>query len=268
MIWFADYDLIDTYKIKINEGRYFSREFPTDSNAVVINEAAKKAIGLETAVGKRVYDTSAEPRYMQIVGVLEDFHFESMHTQVRPIIIIPQRSTGDLTSVRIAGGNISAVVEFIEDAWDKYSNGQAFQFVFMDDEFNRIYSAELKTGELFTSFSILAMVIACLGLFGLAAYHTVQKTKEIGIRKVMGASIGNILYLLVKQFTKWVVVANIIAWPVSYWIMNNWLESFAYRVEISYSIFMLSAAVSLVVALITVSSQVIKAASQNPVVHG
>lgn len=266
MIWFADFDLINTYNIDMAEGRYFSKEFTTDSSAVVINEAAKKALGLENAVGKRLYDASAEPRWMQIVGVVKDFHFESMHTKVRPMIIIPQSSTGEFTSVKIAGGDIQETVKFIEETWNKYSNGQAFQFVFMDDEFNRIYSAELKTGELFTSFSILAIIIACLGLFGLSAFITIQKTKEIGIRKVLGASTENILYLLVKEFTKWVVLANIIAWPVSYFIMSNWLEGFAYRVDINFSIFILSALGSLVIAFITVSSQVIKAASKNPII--
>lgn len=179
MLWFADFDLINTYNIKMVEGRYFSKEYTTDSTAVVINEAAKKALGLENAVGKRLYDTYGGQRFMQIVGVVKDFHFESMHTEVSPMIIIPQRSTGDLASVKIAGGNIQETVKFIEETWNKYSNGQAFQFVFMDDEFNRIYSAELKTGELFKSFSILAIVIASLGLFGLSAFITIQKQKRL-----------------------------------------------------------------------------------------
>ena len=244
-------------------------EHPSDSNGVVINESAARAMGIQTLSGQRIVNRGRRPedtRFMPIIGIVKDFHFESMHNAVRPMIIFPMQFNGRVTAVRIAGGDIQSTINYLETTWKKYAFDQAFEYVFMDDEFNRIYSAELTTGKLFQTFSLLAVFIACLGLFGLAAFITMQKTKEIGIRKVMGASIGGILFLLIKEFTKWVIIANLIAWPLSYWGMSNWLNNFAYRVDIGIFVFAIAGFMSLLVAMLTVSSQVLKAATQNPAV--
>ncbi len=266
-LWFADYDLQETYQLEMVEGRFFSEEFPSDSQGVVINEKAVKALGLKDPIGKRLVDRGRNPedtRYMPIIGVVKDFNFESLHTEIRPMAIFPIRFNGRLTAVRVSPQNIRATMSFLENTWKDFAYDQAFEYTFMDDEFARIYSAEERTAELFTSFSILAVLIACLGLFGLAAFITEQRTKEIGVRKVMGASIPSILLLLVKQFSKWVLIANLIAWPVAYLGMSSWLENFAYRIDLGWTIFILSGLISLVVSIITVGSQVIKAASLNP----
>jgi putative ABC transport system permease protein len=266
-LWFGDYDLKDTYQLEMVEGRYFSEEFPADSQAVVLNEKAVQAIGIENPVGKRLIDRgpNGEARYMPIIGVVKDFHFESMHSAIRPMAIFPMRGNGRLTAARISAQNIMSTISFIEDTWKEYAFDQAFEYVFMDDEFARIYAAEETTANLFTVFSMLAVFIACLGLFGLAAFITEQRTKEIGIRKVMGASVPEILLILVKEFTKWVLIANIIAWPLSYIGMSSWLENFAYRIDIGWGIFILSGVISLIISILTVSSQVVKAATANPV---
>jgi putative ABC transport system permease protein len=202
---------------------------------------------------------------MPIIGVVKDFHFESMHSAIRPMAIFPIRFNGRLTAARISAQNINSTIGFIEETWKDFAFDQAFEYVFMDDEFARIYSAEKITANLFTAFSLLAVFIACLGLYGLAAFITEQRTKEIGIRKIMGASIAGILLILLKEFTKWVLIANIIAWPLSYLGMSSWLENFAYRIDIGWGIFILSTLVSLVISIFTVSSQVIRAAASNPI---
>lgn len=267
-LWFGDYDMKDTYQLEMAEGRYFSEEYPADSNSVVLNEKAVKALGIVDPIGKRLIDRGRNPediRYMPIIGVVKDFHFESMHSAIRPMAIFPIRFNGRLTAARISAQNINSTIGFIEETWKDFAFDQAFEYVFMDDEFARVYSAEKITANLFTAFSLLAVFIACLGLYGLAAFITEQRTKEIGIRKIMGASIAGILLILLKEFTKWVLIANIIAWPLSYLGMNSWLENFAYRIDIGWGIFILSTLVSLVISILTVSSQVIKAAVSNPV---
>lgn len=267
-LWFADYDLDETYQLEMAQGRFFSEEFPSDSSGVVLNEKAVKALGIEDPIGKRLVDRGRNPedtRYMPIIGVVKDFHFESMHSAIRPLAIFPIRFNGRLTAARISAQNISSTISSIEDTWKDFAFDQAFEYVFMDDEFKRIYAAEQVTANLFTGFSMHAVFIACLGLFGLAAFITEQRTKEIGIRKVMGASIPRILLILLKEFTKWVIIANIIAWPLSYMGMSSWLENFAYRIDIGWGIFILSGLISLVISIITVGSQVLRAATSNPV---
>jgi putative ABC transport system permease protein len=168
-------------------------------------------------------------------------------------------------SVRIAANDIPGTVEFIKEKWLKYAGQQAFEYTFLDDDFAKIHADEQRTGKLFTTFSILAIFVACLGLLGLAAYTAEQRTKEIGIRKTLGASDASILVLLSKEFTKWVIISNLIAWPVAYYLMNKWLQDFHYRIEIDYWAFLISGIVSLTVAIITVISQALKAALANPI---
>jgi len=266
--WFADFDLVDTYEIEMAQGRYFSEEFPTDSNAVVINEKAVRAMGITDPIGKSIIDLGPTPeqtRHYPIIGVMKDFHFESLHSEIRPMMILPIRFNGRYTAVRLSPENMSNTIELMDQTWKELAYDQTFEYVFMDEDFGRLYSAEQRTSDIFTSFSVLAIMIACLGLFGLAAFITERRTKEIGIRKVMGASIFNILLLLSKQFSKWVLIANFIAWPLSYWVMNSWLQDFAYREELGLGVFLISGIIALVIAIVTVSFQVIKAATSNPV---
>ncbi len=266
-MWFADYDLAETYGIEMLEGRFFSEEFPSDSQGVVVNEKAVKALGLEDPIGKRIIDRGRRPedtRFFPIIGVMKDFHFESLHSEVRPIMVMPMRGNGRYTAVRIAPNDIKSTMQYIEATWKDFAFDQDFEYTFMDDQFARLYAAEQRTSNLFTTFSVLAVSIACLGLLGLAAFVTEQRTKEIGIRKVMGATVPSILFLLVKEFTKWVILANLIAWPLAYFAMNDWLSSFAYRIDIGFGIFVIAGVISLFVSVATVMSQVVRASLSNP----
>jgi putative ABC transport system permease protein len=178
---------------------------------------------------------------------------------------IPKNNTGRYLSVRISHDNMKETLNYIKNIWIKYSNGQAFEYEFFDNHFERIYLAEKNTEYIFFIFSILAIAIACFGLFGLSAFVAERRTKEVGIRKILGSSTQGVVLLLIKQFLKWVAIASIIAWPLAWYIMNTWLADFAYRVEISWSIFLIATVMALLITVITVSSQAIKAAVANPV---
>ncbi len=264
----TDYDFAKTLKLKIAEGRYFSRENTTDTLAVVLNESAVKLMGIKDPVGKRIIYPGRNPQEnvpYKIIGVLKDFHYESLHQKIRPLGILLNRGQTAFLPVRIKGTDVPGAISFIEQEWKKFVPNKPFEYFFLDDDFNKLYNSEQKTGEIFTVFSVLAIFIACLGLFGLAAFTAERRTKEIGIRKVLGASVPGIVILLSKEFTKWVLLANIIAWPIAYYFMKNWLQNFAYRIDPGLGTFILSAIIALFIALITVSVQAIKVAVANPV---
>ncbi len=266
----TDYDFAATYEIEMAAGRYFSRDWSTDSAAVVINETAARVLGTGDPVGKTLINVGPRPDLSQshtIIGVARDFHFESLHQQIRPLAIklFNRNNRGRFVSVRIAAEDISNTVSTIENTWHKFAGNQAFEYIFFDQEFGKLYESEQRTGKILTVFSALAIFIACLGLLGLASFTTEQRTKEIGIRKVMGASIANVVLLLSKEFTKWVLLANIVAWPLAYLAMNNWLQNFAYRINIPVWVFPAAAATALLIALLTVSYQTLRAALSNPV---
>jgi putative ABC transport system permease protein len=267
LIWrfWTDPDYADTYKIQIKQGRYFSDYQQEGQQEVVLNESGVKILGYDDPVGQKIIDQDGNA--FTIIGVVEDFHFESLHKRLNPLIIHPYspRGNGRYLSVRVNAENIRETLAFMKNTWQKYSGGQAFEYEFFDDHFAKIYISEEKTGKIFFSFSLLAILIASLGLFGLTAFITQQRTKEIGIRKILGASIPGIIFLFTKQFTRWVLVANIIAWPLAYFAMNKWLQNFAYRTSIGMETFVLSAILALLIALFTVSFQSIRAAISNPV---
>jgi putative ABC transport system permease protein len=198
---------------------------------------------------------------------MKDFHFESLHQTIKPFLIQPLGldGGGEYLSVRMAAGNVQKTLSLVEKAWKKYAGGQAFEYEFFDKHFARVYLTEQKTGQIFFIFSMLAVFIACLGLLGLTAFITEQRTKEIGIRKVLGASASQVLLLLTRQFALLVLIANLIAWPVAYWISRNWLQDFAFRTTLTVWVFALSAGLALIVALLMVSFQSIRAALANPV---
>ncbi len=267
----ADVNFAKTFGINLSQGRYYQDGSAADSQSVVINKAAIKAFQLpDNPIGEeitRLGRVAEENRNFRIIGVVDDFNFESLHSEIRPILLslFGNGGFGRYISVRVSTGNLNSTIEHIKSKWHNYAGQQAFEYTFFDDDFAQLYAAEETSKNLFTSFSILAIFIACLGLLGLAAYTSEQRTKEIGIRKTLGASVSSILVLLSKEFTKWILVANLIAWPLAYFMMSNWLQDFHYRIEISWLTFMISGVAALIVALVTVSTQALKAAYTNPV---
>ncbi len=266
----SDYDFAGTYKMQMADGRFFSKEHPSDTGAVVVNQEVEKAFGVKVIVGKYLVlpgETMADQKRFEVVGVVKDFNYHSLHEPIRPLVIslLPETSAGQFVTVRLAPGNHLSTISFIKGAWRKYAGNEEFDFNFLDNSLQNLYAADQRTSKIAGTFSVLAIFIACLGLLGLAAFTTEQRTKEIGIRKVLGASVPEVIALLSTQFAKWVLIANVVAWPLAYYVMNNWLQNFAFRAIISLWIFIASGAMALVIALLTVSLHAIKAARANPV---
>ncbi len=261
----VDYDFIELMDIKVIEGRNLSREYARDEHeAILFNEAAVRHFGLDEPIGAR-FDLFQGMKDGIVVGVVQDFNYESLHSQIMPVFlhIWPQWYSQILLKIRPE--NIQQTVQDVQEIWHTHITDWPFEYRFLDEDFDRVYRSEERFGQLVLYFSILAIFIACLGLFGLASYSTQQRTKEIGVRKVLGASISAIVILLSKEFTRWVLLANLIALPVAYYVMNRWLQNYAYRIEIGFEMFLFTAAVAFVIALFTVSYQSIKAAVANPV---
>ena len=261
---------VETYQIEMAKGRYYEEGRQSDQQSAVINEAAARELGLTDPVGKQIvaiHPNADQSLTFTIIGVLKNFHFKSLHHQINPLIVhlYGPEGRGRYVSVRIHSENIRETMTFLENTWRKFASNQAFEYEFFDDHFAGIYQAEERTGQIFFSFSLLAIIIASLGLFGLAAFVTEQRTKEIGIRKVLGATESGIVFLLSRQFTKWVVLSNLFAWPIAYYFMRKWLQRFAYQTSISAWYFLFAFIVVLFVALLTVCYQTVKAARSNPV---
>ncbi len=266
----TDYDFIPTYGISMAAGRNFSRDYRTDTSNFVINESAVKAIGWkspEQAVGK---DLKYGFIKGHIIGVVKDFHFESLHQPIKPMIFIMPASTGNNSfynniSIKISGQNISSALATIQNTWQKYNPDLPYQYTFLDENFSKLYASEQKQETIFMVFAFIAIFIACLGLFGLSAFAISQRVKEIGVRKVLGANVPGIVALISKDFLKLVMIASVIAFPIAWYAMDKWLHDFAYRVNIQWWVFLLAAVSALLIALLTVSFQAIKAAVANPV---
>ncbi len=266
--WSIDYDYVTTLGMEILKGRNFSREFSTDSNGVIINETAARLFGYQNPIGKKISKlidiTSAATKNYTVIGVVKNFHFASLRENISALCMVLDKST-DAVSFRLSTDNIAGTVKNAEAIWKKLAPGEAFSYSFLNEDFNAIYASEQRTGKIFIVFALLAIFIACLGLLGLATYAAEQRTKEIGIRKVLGASVSNIAGMLSKDFLKLVIIAAVITFPVAWWAMNKWLQDFAYRINISWWIFMVAGLAAVLIALITVSFQAIKAAVSNPV---
>jgi putative ABC transport system permease protein len=261
---FVDYDYIETFEIPMVEGRSFSREHSTDAEtAFIVNEEAVRQMGLEKpVVGKMFGFWNIDG---QIIGVMKDAHFQILHQKIEPLVFKIFPAWLRRMYVKIRSDNVSATLASLNKTWDEMNLGYPFEYQFLDENFHDLYKSEARLGKIFRSFGALAVFIACLGLFGLASFIAEQRTKEIGIRKVLGSSTVGIVSLLNLQFLRWIVVATLIAWPLSYFVMQKWLEKFAYRADIAIWIFPLSAALGLAVALLTVSLQTLRAARANPV---
>jgi putative ABC transport system permease protein len=264
----VDYDFIPTYDIHLVEGRNFSRNFSTDTINYVVNEAGVKILGwksLQAALGKDIAYGGAKGK---IIGVTDDFHFESMHQKIAPLLMrMPAFNQGGYgnISVKISGSDIPSTINTIQNIWYKYLPESPFIYTFLDESYARLYDAEQKQGTIFTIFACIAIFIACLGLFGLSAFSITQRMKEIGIRKVLGASVNSLLTLLSKDFLKLVLIAAIIALPVAWFSMTRWLQDFAYRIDIQWWVLAVAGIVAGLIAFATISFQAIKAALVNPV---
>lgn len=257
------YDFTDLYGIKIVEGRNFSREFPSDEDgAFLINETAKNTLGQHFQLGMDFKHWRGQGN---IVGVMQDFHLNSLHEEIKPLYFFLNPKRGLQLSIKVRGGNIPETIEYIREAFKKISPNYPFEYRFFDDIFNMAYLSEQKLEKIFTIFTVLAIFIACMGVFGLSSFMADQKRKEIGIRKVLGASSSKIVYLLSRDLLRIVILANLIAWPIAYYAMYKWLQNFAYRINISIGIFILSSILILTVSFGTLSYQALKAAFTNPV---
>jgi putative ABC transport system permease protein len=260
-IWTVDDDYIKTLGINLIAGRNFSKTMPTDSQSVIINKSMAEKLGLENPVGQRISNGWA--KYL-VIGMVEDFHYESMKQKVEPLCLLLGNSN-DVVSVKIDGANTQQALADIKAVWKDFSPNQAMRYSFLDERFAAMYRDVERTGVIFTSFSVLAIIVACLGLFALAAFMAEQRRKEIGIRKVVGASMPRIVALLSKNFLLLILIAFAVAAPLAWWGMTVWLQDFSYRAPISWWIFPFAALVAVLIGLITVSSQAIKAAVANPI---
>ncbi|MCI0696540.1 ABC transporter permease [candidate division KSB1 bacterium] len=261
----VDYDFVPSYNLELKAGRNFSEDFTTDDKTALLNELAVKQLGfesIESAVNQKIRrgrDT------LTVVGVVANFHQQGLQKAIDPIIMLLRPDIRGYYSAKIQTTDVQGTIAALQKIWDKHFPADPFSFFFLDELFDQQYRADMVFGKVFGAFAFLAVLIACFGLLGLSAYNVVQRTKEIGVRKVLGASVVSIAGLLSKDFVKLVLVANLAAWPIAYFAMNRWLQDFAYRIEIGLWVFALAGGVALLIALLTVSTQAIKAALANPV---
>jgi putative ABC transport system permease protein len=259
-----DYDFVPAFGLEIKAGRNFSRAFKTDEKAVLLNEKAARLLGFENN-GKAINEMiNSSGDTVKVLGIVADYHHQGLQKVIDPMIFRLRHDMRDAYSIKISTGNMSETIAAIEKTWNGFFPTDPFNYFFLDELFDSQYKSDKQFGKLFGMFSLLAICIACFGLLGLSAYNVLQRNKEIGIRKILGASFKNIIYLLSKDFLKLVLVAFMIASPLTWWIMHNWLQDFAYRINIPcglsyWQVFFL------VIALCTICIQALKAAVSNPV---
>jgi|WetSurMetagenome_2_1015567.scaffolds.fasta_scaffold01655_3 putative ABC transport system permease protein len=259
---YTDEDYAKTFQLELKEGRFFSSEFQTDNTAAVLNEKAVEIMGFKDPVGKIV--SSGDGSKFKIIGVVKDFHFKSLHTKIEPLIILMFRGEFNCF-IRMKPEKISSTIDYVNKTFKSYNLAFPLIFKFFDEDYNNLYRTEQKMSKIFGYFSFLAIIISCLGLIGLSLFMTELRTKEIGIRKVNGAKAIEIFSLLSKEYLIWVSISIVVACPIAWYAMNKWLQSFAYRINISWRVFALVGVITLLIALLTVSWQSYKAASKNPV---
>lgn len=263
----ADYEYLQTLQIQLKEGRNFSRDFTSDADgnegAMLINESAARLLGWKDPIGKHLR-SARDGNNRKIIGIIKDFNFRSLHNPIEPLLILLAEG-GDYMSVKVKPGQVQETLQAIESEWKKFAPSAPFEYSFLDERVNEQYKAEQHIGRIFTLFTSLAIFIACLGLLGLAAFTTEQRAKEIGIRKVLGASVWGVVHLLSRDFLKLVIIANLIAWPFAWYVMDRWLQDFAYRTPLDGWVFILAGILAVVTALLTVLYMALKAAHSNPV---
>ena len=265
-LYFVDFEYLTQYNVKMAAGRTFSRSFMTDTTqAMILNEAAVKMFGYYAAKDAIGRDFNQWGRKGKIIGVMKDFHFKSLQEEIKPLSMRIEPNGSQLVSIKVSANNLTATIASIEKKWNTLIPARPFNYFFLDDYFDKQYRSEQRFGKLFLNFAILAIIISCLGLLGLASYSTMQRTREIGIRKVLGATVPNIVNLLSKDFLKLVAVAIIFASPLAWFTMHKWLQDFAYRIPIVWWVFAVAAFAAALIAILTVSFQAIKAAVSNPV---
>ncbi len=261
----VNYDYIKTLKINLISGRDFSRKYASDKqNSFVVSETMTDYMGLdsEEAIGKRLMFTGQEGK---IIGVVKNFHHQPLDRMIRPVVmrLLPRRT--EFLIAKISSADISSTISFIEKTWKEVIPSFPFEYRFLDADFEEMYAEEERTGNVLKSFALIAIMIACMGIYGLASFTAEQRTKEIGVRKVLGASVSSIVNLLSKEFLILVAVSNLISWPLSYYLMNNWLQSYPYRTSIGVWTLLMPTLLALILTLLTVGYQVIKAARSNPI---
>jgi len=267
--WGVDYDYMSTLGLHLLQGRFFDRKYATDSTAIILNESAVKILGLQPkdVIGMRFVDQFGQDkkvRFLTVIGVIKNFNFDSLRKKIGALSLSLGNSPR-MIGIKIISGDLQQTIADIETVWKKVAPSQPFNYYFMEDSFNNTYRTEWRLGRIFTIFTILSLLIACLGLFGLSAFNAEKRAKEVGIRKVMGANIGQIVYKLSFDFLKLVVIAILLSLPLGWIAMNRWLKDFSYRINIPWWIFAIAALLAILIALLTVSFQAIKTAIQNPV---
>lgn len=261
----ADQDHLSTLGLELKAGRFFSEDFPSDSSAIILNETAMNIIGWDSHENQKLvsYFNSENGDNIDVIGVVKDFNFESLKNSIRPLAIL--LGTGNLISVRVAPGDLQESIDLIESKWKQHAPDVPFEYTFLDENLQSLYRSEKRLSKIFIIFTSLAIVIACLGLFGLATFTAEQKSKEIGIRKVLGASSAQLVVLMSRDFTKLILVSIILSIPLAYLFISKWLESFAYKIDIGVTSFLIAGLLSIIIAWLTVSYQSFKAAAANPV---
>jgi putative ABC transport system permease protein len=264
-VCWADFDHVNVMKYTMLDGRFFSREFPSDTNAIVLNETAYKLMGFDKLENQEIINfNDTKPQPMRLVGVMKDFNFETLRNGVKPMAFILSNGVNGEMAIRLTTGNQQASIALLESIWKKHSSA-TFEYSFLDQGFDALFHAERRMSRIILIFTILTISIACLGLFGLATYTAEQRAKEISIRKVMGASIPQVIVLLSREFALLVIIAFAIAAPLGWYFTREWLNEFAYHVDVNPVAIALSGLAALLIALVTISSQAINAARENPV---
>jgi putative ABC transport system permease protein len=264
-IYHIDYDYLSTLGIQMLKGRNFSKEFPTDSFAVIINQAAVNDLGWANTdpIGKTIV-TSGQHEF-KVIGVASDFHYASVKQKIAPLMMGLGNNYRTGFIVKIKTTDVQNLLADIKSKWDKANPVAPFSYYFLDEHFASLYAAEQRTGQIFSAFAIIAILIACLGLFGLATYITQQRVKEIGIRKIFGATVPDLILLVSKEFLRLVIIAFLLAIPLAWWAMHKWLQDYQYRIDLKWWMFLAAGVLVMVIAVLTVSFQSVKAAYANPV---
>jgi putative ABC transport system permease protein len=257
--WYADIDYINTMGMRLAEGRNFDEKIASDSQAIIINQAMAKAFGFKNPVGEKIMNWET----YTIIGVVEDFNFESLRGKVEPLSLV-YGAFGSIVAVKVETGDMQGALQSITALWDQFMPNQPIRYTFLDESYARMYVDVQRTGRIFTSFAVLAIIVACLGLFALSTFMIEQRGKEISIRIVLGASLNNIFRLLTGNFVKLVMIAFVIAIPVAWYMMRKWLEDYENKIDIGWDVFLIAGSMAVLIALLTISQQAIRAAMTNP----